>query len=92
MDILRYPIYNKLHQLGLLGLHANVVYDVIPTNPMALNDPVVNATVFDVNCGLLPEARQNSSNLNANASIGTGWLIATGRSMPKQFFICSPRE
>ena len=89
MDILRYPIYNKLQQLGLLGLHANVVYDVIPTNPMAMNDPVVNATVFDVHCGLLPEAHQNTSNVYAS---GPGWLIATGRSMPKELLIYSPRE
>ena len=79
MDILRYPIYKKLQQLGLLGLQANVVYDVIQNNPMAMNDPLVNATVLDVDCGSLPEAHQDSNFGDAYADL-RGWHILTGES------------
>ena len=77
MDILRYPIYKKFQQLGLLGLQANVVYDVIQNNPMAMNDPQVNATVLDVDCGSLPEAHQDSNFGDADLR---GWRILTGES------------
>ena len=77
MGILQYPIYKKLLQLGVLGLQANVVYDVIQTNPMAMNDPLVNASAFDVDCGLLPEAQQDS---NLGHTDFCNWSILTGES------------
>lgn len=89
MDILQYPIYNKLQQLGLLGLHANVVYDVIPINPMAMNDPIINATVFNVDCGVLPEAHQDPSRGYAK---DMRWRIQTGRDKPKVLYINPPRK
>lgn len=52
-NILR--IYNQLPQVGLKD---NMIYDIIPADPKAVNDVMVNATSFEVDCGLVPSAHQ----------------------------------
>ena len=52
-DILR--VYKQFPQLGLLD---NIIYDIVPNVPMAVDGVVVNATVFEVDCGVISTARQ----------------------------------
>ena len=40
----------------MLGLQDNMVYDVIPAVPSANGTTTVNASVYDVDCGALPNA------------------------------------
>lgn len=48
--------YNS-DQLIKLGLHDNMVYDVIPVVPFASGQTVVNASIFDVQCeSILPSS------------------------------------
>ena len=91
-DILQFPIYNQLQQLGLPGLHANIVYDAIPTDPMAVNNPMVNATIFNVACGTLPEARQISSSFRSKGFASAQWLIELGQGTSQVLQLGYPRK
>ncbi|KAI0089620.1 hypothetical protein BDY19DRAFT_114224 [Irpex rosettiformis] len=75
-DILR--LYKQLPRLGLRGLDGNRIYDVIPITPMAVNETVVNATSFEVYCGLASNATQKDV-LWGGSSIGAldvaGWSL-----------------
>ncbi|KAI0734347.1 hypothetical protein BC629DRAFT_505756 [Irpex lacteus] len=54
LDIL--GVYNQFQQLGLLD---NMLYDILPTVPMAVNDATVNATIFHVGCKGIPNGRHD---------------------------------
>ncbi|KAI0777092.1 hypothetical protein BC629DRAFT_632196 [Irpex lacteus] len=54
-----FDILNLYNQFPQIGLQDNMIYDILPVVPAAVNDAVVNATYFNVDCGALPSGAQS---------------------------------
>ena len=55
-----------LKTIGLLG---NMVYDIIPSVNHSDGIVSVNATIISVDCGVIPDLRQNSTDLEKSGNI-----------------------
>lgn len=65
-----FDILNLYNQFPQIGLQDNMIYDILPVVPAAVNDAVVNATYFNVDCGALPRGAQSGqADLSADGDI-----------------------
>ena len=92
-------VYDQFQQLGLQN---NTIYDRIPVMPAAMNNVTVNATTFEVECGLLPLATQSSDSdgfqlISELVPGGAAWKIdiapgiSVKTSVPRMSFFISLR-
>lgn len=55
-DSVAYDILSVYGQFENIGLQDNMIYDIIPVVPQAVDTTTVNATIFTADCGALPSA------------------------------------
>ncbi|KAI0750551.1 hypothetical protein BC629DRAFT_1598872 [Irpex lacteus] len=76
-----FDILNLYNQFPQIGLQDNMIYDVLPVVPAAINDAVVNATYFNVDCGALPRGAQSGqADLSAYSDIT--WTFSANFTKP----------
>lgn len=86
-DAASWDILNVYGQFSQLGLQDNMVYDVLPITPLATGNASVNATIFSVDCGLVPGAHQSAQN-GFDQSQQT-WLFSAS---PDYSFVVTPSK